>query len=269
MKIPERSSKDEAQLLVVGSCLKHHTARTIVAFYGATDPDFGKLVGTGVFVEINDTVFILTADHVAADLSKYPMGAFSNGSDTPHPIQSQFLRCKQSNLDLAILPVPPNSFVRGEIHPLTLSDFAPQSGLKQREIVFIHGYPDKDSRFSALAEAVYSSSLPYATFEGVATWADFDPKLHFALEYDQADAQRDESGADAWLKDPPGLSGSGAWRTFQDVSGEGDVLKSKLMGIIHRWDRDGRSLIGTRIEAIHGFLEPLRRVKIKWPPEAV
>ncbi len=209
MKSPERSPKDEAQLLVVGSSLKNQTARTIAAFYGATDPDHGELVGTGVFVEINDTVFILTADHVASALLKYPVGAYSNGSDKPHPIQTPFLRCKEPNLDLAILPLSPSSIVIGNVIPLILSDFAAQSELEQREIVFIHGYPDKESRFSALANGIYSNSLPYSTFEGIATWTDFDPNLHFALEYDQSEAQRDERGAEAWLKDPPGLSGSG------------------------------------------------------------
>jgi hypothetical protein len=267
MNISERSPKDEAQLLAVGPSLRDHTARTIVALYGATDPDYGELVGTGVFVEINDTVFILTADHVVTALQGYPTGAFSNGSDSPHPIQTPFLRCIDPNLDLAILPLPPGSIIRANIIPLNLSDFADQSGLKEREIIFIHGYPEKESRFSALAKGVYSESLPYSTFEGLATWPHFNPNLHFALEYNQSEAQRNEMGADAWLKDPPGLSGSGVWRTYQDVSSGWDVRKSKFMGIIHRWDTEGRSLIGTRVEAIHGFLEPLKLSKIQWPSD--
>lgn len=67
----------------------------------------------------------------------------------------------------------------------------------------------------------------------------------------------DETGRPGDFVAPPGMSGSLLWATGRSqVKNLADwtPAMSRVVGLVHAWDKDRECLVGTRVEILRGFL---------------
>ena len=159
--------------------------------------------------------------------------------------------------DLAAVEVDPSEIA---YTPFDISCLADSSRDLEDDILFIHGFAQKNSRFSAIGGGgIYSDSLPYATFLGESTLPEFKPGVHFAIQYKQPEKQKDEKGKDVDLPPPPGLSGTAVWKANRkDAEGEWKPTSARVVGIVHKWDQPSGSLVATRVEALKFMLHLMK-----------
>jgi hypothetical protein len=245
----------ETILFSVANDLKAHTASTVAPIIGCTDAKFGELVGSGTFIKDGGTTYLITAAHVAKQVCKYPLPAHSAGEGRPPVVfrKSFFLLDKPS--DLAAVEVDPSEIAHAAFDVSCLAD---SSNDLEDDILFIHGFAGKDSRFSAIANGILSDSLPYATVLGESTLPEFKPGVHFAIQY-KPEKQKDENGKEVDLPPPPGLSGTAVWKANRKGAGDGwKPSEARIVGIVHKWDQASGSLVATRVEALKLMLHIIK-----------
>ena len=252
VKMAERLTPEEIDALIraIIPAMKERTARYLCAIYGAFDKDIGELVGSSTLVSLLGETFLLTAEHVVtAKLQPKYMGIAHTTRDGASPrMITTPIYCVKHPSDLALIPVDATEL---DPVPLGVEGLATTSELVDRDVLFIQGFPGARSRSLA---AVYSNTLPYVTGPGKSSYAWFDPKLHFAIDY-AARGLIDERGNDADMVDPHGLSGSAVWATGRCAAGDSwEPSLARIVGVIHSWDERSQSLVGTRIEAVRDFV---------------
>jgi hypothetical protein len=126
--------------------------------------------------------------------------------------------------------------------------------LGEKDLLFINGFPGKDSRFSALLKGIRSKPLVYAAYSGISDDSWFNPAMHLAIHYDP----KNFIGGDGLPADfpfPDGLSGSTVWRIPRmEEQGTWAPQNARIVGLVQRWDHTGRFLIAARIEHVLSFL---------------
>ncbi len=263
-------AEKEAAFKKVNNAMKPHTGRFVAAIYGCISRDDGELLGSGTFLEVGGTTYLLTAAHVAEEgLKRYWKMACSTGNGLPPQILENPIICRGFPSDLAITrvePPPPTAPGRGNPHGpqapslvgidvLPSGRFASELGTAETDVLYVHGFPGKYSRFLRLGNGVFSDSFPYGTCLGSSNYSWFNPSVHFAVEY-PASGQQDEFGKPATLPDPHGLSGSALWKTnLNSVPvAAWSTDTARVIGVVTTWDMDAQSLVVTRIEAVREFV---------------
>lgn len=255
----ERLSPDEikARIPAITRAMKGHTFRHICAVYGVFDEQFGELIGSGTVINLWGEAFVLTAHHVAQEkLSpeldgtgrKYQGIAHSLRSGVPPRMISTPCYGMPRPYDLCLIQIDDSDM---DQEAVKLEQLAATSSLADRDMLFIQGFPGARSR--ALF-GVNSETLPFLTGPGIATCDWFDPRIHFAIDY-PATGLVDELGNSSDLVVPGGLSGAPVWATGRSNTGDNwDPSVARIIGVIHSWEQRDQILIGTRIEAVKGFL---------------
>lgn len=246
-----------ANLPAIIAAMKLRTEPHLCAIYGVFDENFGELVGSSTLLSLRGETFLLTADHVARakllpDSSgrglRYVGIAHTARNGEPPCLISAPIYGMSDPYDLALIPVDVTTLDRV---PLDAGLLATNSNLANRDILFIQGLPG--ARSHSLF-GVHSDTLPYATGPGTSTFAWFDPKIHFAIDYSK-NGLLDEKGEAIDMVNPHGLSGSAVWATGRCTTGDAwDSSLARVVGVIHNWDEQSQSLVGTRIEAVREFV---------------
>lgn len=246
--------------------MKDFTAPAIKMICGATSFDTGELIGSGTVVELRGQPYLLTAQHVAAEMfatddvtggRKYPEGLCHSAGDGEHManIIAPWTVIRGVT-DLAVTRLDPDLVCESGIVPLRPDRFSSHSRDLTDDVYFVHGWPGERSRFTAFAgRGVTAKSLPYGGWlaDGT-TWPHFDPAAHIAITYPATDLI-DERGRVATFVRPGGLSGSLLWKTNRVGAGAGwSPSDARVVGLVTRWDQDGQVLLATRIEHLRGFL---------------
>lgn len=216
----------------------------------------GKFEGTGSIIEFGNGVFLITAAHVVSKIVNcgYHGVAYSNGnkklySRAPSHFDSD------AALDVAFARIPRPTQPDSDRLACPQRLIAASAVGTERDLLFIHGFPGRHSRFFKMTEGIHSTTLPYCSGPGTPKWAEFDASSHFAISYDPKNSLLPGGGV-ADLPSPDGLSGAAVWNTRRSELRETwTPSDARIVGIVHRWDQDGECLIATRIEKILPFLQ--------------
>lgn len=264
--VKEHSIEDKEQVFLdVIDRMKRYTAPSIVQVCGNFDEETGELLGTGTFFELRNSLYLLTAQHVAGELytvtkngdRKYAAGLshsvgnnqrmkwFPNPWITWNPPQ-----------DIAVTRLDRMVLEGADCVALKADTLALNSkALDHDDIYFVHGWPGKQSHFTTFFErGVLSRSLPYGGWLETAKLSSFDYSTHFPITY-PPDELIDENGKPTTLPDPHGLSGSVLWKTNRNGSGDSWTPEmARVVGLVQGFNHDWKCLVVTRIEYVKGLL---------------
>ena len=257
----------EAQWLDVIRQMKDFTGPSLSQICGNLDETTGEYIGTGTLVSIHNGLYLITAQHVAAEMfardkhgRKYPLGlSHSIGSGNLILNILNPWTALASPVDVAATRIPKND-VEGDVGPVSASQFALHTQSLEDDLYFVHGYPDARSRFTAFGgRGIVSTSLPYGGWLCDSGWSGFDPKMHFAITFPPVELV-DEQRTPTSLPHPGGMSGSLVWKSNRLHSGAGwSPNDAKIVGLAQRYDQDKQCLVVTRAEYVKGLLIQLLR----------
>lgn len=215
---------------------------------GCPDPGFGRLIGTASFLQLRNGIFLLTAAHVARQVSKYPIRAFSKRS---HEIidgtNLPFIFHPNRDYDLAAWAINATSAEILPAQSIVKEDFNSESG-DLADILVMAGYPGKFSRYTSFGEILSSTIQPYGTVQGISELPFYDPRCHFVIEY-PLEGQKTSKGDPVELPPPRGYSGSLIWKSNRVARSSEDWQASdaRIVGLVHTWDPEKQSLLATRV----------------------
>ena len=216
------------------------------------DEEGPRLAGSATYIQICGQVLMLTAEHVMYKALQFGRPArYSNGS----ALAVDDWIAGPSNLDIALIFVGDDP----AISPAAFGDVARSSRDVSEQHLFVQGYPESRSRYTAFLGGPVSDTAPYITYTLESTWSAYDAENHFLVHYPGPDEEQiSEVGKPIFLPSPEGLSGCGVWSLGQSLRGFAGA--GKFVGVAHRHVEDKRALFVTRIEPILAFvLEALRR----------
>lgn len=241
----------ESDLIAACVAAKHATAECVTAIVGKVDEHSGRLAGSGSFLALRGETFLVTAEHVITEGGEKYEELRRRGPGGA-AIRIGYCATAPNPLDLAVAHVGNDASIR----PAPLHLLATSSTSVSEEHLFVQGFPGKESRFTAFLDAVLSDSKPYLTYTCDSAWPEFDPEIHFAIEYPSPDQlQIDERGRRVPLPPADGVSGSLVWALGSDVGAGWSFASARIVGVAHRWSPLGTpSLIVTRIESVREFL---------------
>jgi hypothetical protein len=164
-------------------------------------------------------------------------------------------RCLTHPTDAAIARIDEDIMAMGTKRAIPPTRISPTFSPAQGEIVFIHGYPGKDSRFSAIGQGIHARTCPFATDVPVLP-AGYDPQLYFALSYPGSTEVKNFHGKRTTLPDPHGLSGTLVWDMRFAATGKAGWLpiQAIIAGLIWGWNEKNQCLIATKVEVVRHFL---------------
>lgn len=238
--------------------MKRYTKPAIAAVYGVEAEDHGLLVGSGTFMQILGATHLVSVSHVLEIAMEFQFLAHSNDYGTkPVPMKFPF-HLQPYPLDLGFTRVDQEAMVQGAVTPWPVEVLAGATGDLDNDILFIHGYPGERSKWLPIINGgVTAESLPLGTVvrHEETGWVDFDPQLHFAMEY-WRDGWFDEKGRTMSRPNPHCLSGSAVWRVNIKGRNHKDWRPedARIVGILHRYNPDYDCLIATRVEHVRDFL---------------
>lgn len=247
---PDERDELRAQFPAIHAAMTEHTARHLCAIYGVLDDDSGRLVGSSTLLSLRDETFLLTAEHVvqAKRKSDYSGLAHTTRQGAPPRVITTPISCAARPRDLALVPLDVTEL---DSTPLSIENLATSSTLADRDVLFFHGYPQM---LSHTFNSVYSKTFPYTTTPGTSELPWFDPRLHFAIDY-AANGIFDGQEKPTDMVNPHGLSGATVWSTGYCTAGDQWYPSvARIVGVVHTWDQQSQSLVGTRIEAVREFI---------------
>lgn len=248
--------EENKRFMDIVSKMSLFTKPSLAGIYGVKTPDSGELVGSGLFINLRGEPYILTASHVALRYKDF-IGLAHSRPDNLSPSFFTYPYNLFTNLaDLCLVKVDPNQLIgpNTNIKPIESSKLKDDITGIEDDILFIHGFPGKRSRESVWANGLVSDTLHYGSITGKSSYKWFNKNYHFAIAY-PIDNLIDERQRDVSFVEPYGLSGSAVWKTNQNLYGNSwKPDYSQVVGVIHTWDQDAQSLIGTRIEVVREFL---------------
>lgn len=247
---------EKARLMIqTVDAMARFTAPFITAIYDVIDKKSGQLTGSGTFINLRGSPYILTAGHVAYEALTHQGLAHSTKDGSPPGFISNPLKLAGHPYDIGVVRLD-DGVLRDTPHTCAPSAYlaADSSGVES-DVLFVHGFPGRRSKPIALFQSVFSTSLPYGAATSISQYSWFDPSLHIALGYSPA-GMIDGNLSQPEFVEPFGLSGSALWKTNRaGTSSAGwKPEQARIVGILFAWDQKAHSLIAIRIEVIRDFL---------------
>ena len=185
--------------------------------------EYGEHHGSGSFVEINGSKFLITNEHVAREISSNSLAHQFYNSNCVIRITNEFHVIKYPT-DVAITKIDDNAWniCKHDSNTIPLNRFMLKHKPVKGELLFIIGYSGARSRF--VFNTLVNPGTPYLTQEKKYLKDYNEYAYHFAIHYEPEKAIKIEDNSRE-LPAPPGLSGSLVWNTrFVEHS-----LKQKLV----------------------------------------
>lgn len=238
------------------SQIKERTGRSLARVIGCTPDDAGDVIGTGTFLNLFGATYIATAEHVVKTKfsmtsdgeRRYDGLAHDTGAAGPvFRITNPFYSHGRLR-DVAVAGLRTDDFVGTNVVPLPLQGVPKFTPSLNDEILLLHGYPGKASRFVRAWNGIVSTSFPWVCTQEPPPSCDwFDPTIHFAVGYPAHGT--DERGHSTVMPDPHGLSGSAIWKTNVVARGALWTIDDiQMIGIATDWNQDAQVIIGVRVE---------------------
>lgn len=168
-------------LMRVMAEMRDHTRAFAATISHSENLDAGEVLGSGTYVELRGNVYLLTNDHVAQK-TEHSILAHSPSGDRPAITLGQPFHSTTCPIDAAVTILDPASFADGTKLALPANRIAQRFDPAKKEMLFIQGFPERKSHFSALGNVLIAKSLPYLTQERPLP-SGHDPKYSFALDY--------------------------------------------------------------------------------------
>lgn len=244
---------NDGAVQAVGQAMRDHSSKFITPVCRSPEHTYGEVEGSGTFLEFRGQPYLLTNEHVVRARTQYRLAHFLNDGELAAAVIHPF-RCVTEPEDVAVARIDADILAGSTKRGVPASRIDPTFQPADGEIVFIHGYPGVQSRFSALSQGVIARTCPYSTDLNTLP-PGFDLNMHFAITY-PTQGVRDFQGRDVHLPDPPGMSGSLVWDTkYVAMNGTGwGPSDAKACGLIWAWDMNNQLLIGTKIEFVRAVL---------------
>jgi hypothetical protein len=232
--------------------MAEHVWPDLAAISKTDDNESGKAHGSGVYLDIKTRPYLLTCEHVVRQ-------GYDNGYRITHLPKAGDNYCAFNNpwfyapdpVDLAITYIDPRVWSQGERLGLPASRIATTHDVVQNELLLLCGYPGFGSYFSRFTgEPVLDTRLiPYTAWQTTLP-AGFDPRIHFALQYEMGLAEATDRG-NAKLRDPPGFSGAPIWDTgyvASNCSKSWTPGQGRIIGIATRWVEEDSCIVAIKAE---------------------
>ena len=218
----------------------------------------GESVGSGVYLELQRSRFVLTCEHelTLGYSHDYHLMHLPKADGIYFPFPWPWTAFPWP-VDLGMTCIDPPLWPETNRSAVPLDLIADHYVPTEHELLFVAGHPGDMATFQDIPGDVKlkSDRVLYLARE-VPLPAGYDPASHFALAYDMERAQATD-GSKRKLPRPPGLSGSGIWDTGFAASGYSDewnASRARLVGIAQRWEPVEDCVIGVKAEALRNFL---------------
>ncbi|MGK4000185.1 hypothetical protein [Sorangium sp. So ce1024] len=253
----EKPMEIDAKIRFVQSTIEPmawHTYASIASVIGVEDIETGRHVGSALRFSIAGRRTILTAAHVIHEARRSERFAVSAArGQPPFELHGAPDRVDEER-DLA-------AYFLTDDYPSDGIAFWPEDrvdatdGKLSTDYLFVHGFPERRSRFAPLLGGLVSQSFPY----GVMLREDDLPadmkSFQFAMDFDPSNMFLQDGKPAEWL-DPHGLSGSPVWRigaTGQKMDAWKPEL-AMLVGVVTAWRPDEKLLLATKVTHVLSLL---------------
>jgi hypothetical protein len=248
--------REKARLMMATfDAMRDFTKPFVTAIYDVIDENSGELTGSGTFIELRGSPYILTAGHVAYEALTHRGLAHSTKDGSPPGFISNPVKLAGHPYDIGVVRLDQVALVGTPHNCVSSSYLAENSSGVESDLLLVHGFPGKRSKPIALFQSVFSTTLPYGAATASSQYPWFDPALHIALDYSPA-GMIDGNLSQPDFVEPFGLSGSALWKTNRagTTSAEWTPDTARIVGVLFAWDQKAHSLIGLRVEVIRDFL---------------
>jgi len=198
-------------------------------------------IGTGCYLNFNKHTYILSAKHVADNLSTYDY-LFEGGGELMHPIQGHWVATDIPEADTAVMGCFPELLTNDE-KILDYKDTLFSSNHSEDTYYLVLGYPGKlHTNLDFMKQHQHVSISLLTKLQSVNTNKNGDDIL-FKLHYSKDNVV------------PPGISGSPVWNlNVNDKTTEWDVSKITFAGIVTRWHEGDQTILVTNAELVKHVL---------------
>jgi hypothetical protein len=233
--------------------MAEHTFPFVCSIVGIENEREGQHVGSAIRVATSEKRLLVTAGHVLKSASEFPQGGgiVRTRGEAPTSLagRQQFA---DDESDLAVVFLEGPEEVSANYFPVSLFDG--DRTARTHDYLFIHGFPGERARF--LFGESHHRSLPYGVMERDDDLPVDMKDFEFAMDYDPKN-MRLESGVDASLVMPPGLSGSPVWRigAYNQRPETWAPSASRLVGVVTRWNQERRVLLAAEIAHVLALIE--------------
>lgn len=243
---------DKTTLFVLSE-LREHLCYFVTPISRVVDHDYGEHHGSGSYLKLNKSIFLITNEHVAREIKMSSLAHQFVNSEDVFKLTNNFV-VEEYPIDVAISSI--NSKIWINYHKDSLAIPIDRFALKHEpvdgELLFIIGYSGDGSRF--LFNTLFTNGVPYMT-QLTDVPDDFgDPNYHFALEY-RPDRAIQFDNDSRGLPLPPGFSGSLVWNSrFVECmknDKEWSPQEACVTGIVWGWPSSNACLLATKIEHLN------------------
>ena len=236
---------DEQLMRDTTSRMAAYVSKYITPISVELEPGYGRLLGSGSYLKLDDRIFVVTNEHVCFEAGEHQAGHLLIGSDDYYRFQRPAIGIRDRR-DVAVSVVNRSAWLMNSSLAITQPMLADSHSPIAKELLFFMGYPGDRSRFSL--DTLVTRAQPYLTQEDVSMAYD---ETTFFLPYNTEYAQRVDGGTQP-LPLANGLSGSLVWNTRRiEFSNRGDAWQpsdARVTGILQRWVTGDVCLRATRIE---------------------
>lgn len=213
-----------------------------------------ELIGSCVFLIIDDRKFFVTAGHVANECANSPILVGYNSKLVE--FSGVIIKTAGTNtdkIDIAILELNDVFFVKiNNSDCVTLEMIAPSGTCAEQKIYSFIGYPATKSKIDCSRNNTVKSKM-YMYFNTTCEGSVYEdmsltPDTHILIKFD-AKKCKNESGELVTFPKPNGLSGGGVW-LHKKLTHIRDETTKYLAGIAIEHHADKKCLLGVSIEAV-------------------
>lgn len=246
--------------------MARHVDRFITPISEILDDDCGRAAGSGTYLRMNGSVYLLTNEHVAVKMLNKGVAHLPRRDHSYHRLV-QPMSVLSFPIDLGLTRVDPASWDGATQQALLIDRFDETYCPVDGEILFVCGFPGyarpaiaegeirypREARFGLLSTPAVPI-LTYPVREGSRLPSGLDPLLHAAVNYEGLAHRPGDDLREA--PDPRGFSGSVLWDTkfIATNSDEWTPAMARVCGLIHRWNDEHSVLIATKVEWVREAL---------------
>lgn len=263
--MPEQMDRAEFDRLCaeVANAMKEFAMPYVTPISKVLSDQEGEHLGTGTYLDMSGTNYLITNEHVASHLKTSQLGHQFDQDENVYRITGPF-KAKEYPTDAALSPIKPEVWSK-HAHAsrgVPCEKVALKHDPVQHELLFMMGFSGERSKFLALHDALHSIASPYLTQEIPLELLEKEPpedwrsEYHFCLNYKPDLATT--VGRGYGLPKPPGFSGSLIWDTRRILClRQGSTWTpdcAVITGIVWGWPSKSACLVATRIEHVREFI---------------
>ncbi len=214
-----------------------------------------KLLGSGVYLRLEDRDFLVTAAHVI-DESRSLITALEPERVGSLPAVGYFFYREWADVAITELSAPLTQF-----EPLQRVHIQNYDLMPKRMPLFGLGFPSSKTRiYSSTADCTVSVVISQEEDDEHYLMAGADRRKHIAITFNKRD-MRSANGQQVQAPDVYGMSGGGLFW----IHGQGRVVPSPaiLVGILTHWDDSSlTTLVATKMTALNPLLKESHSIRL-------